>query len=164
MNHSQHNSIISFIWGIADDVLRDVFVRGKYRDVILPMTVLRRLDALLEPTKQRVLETNKFLEEHGIDDKSALSGENGSGLPFFNTSEWTLTRLAHTTEKNELGRRFVEYLDGFSDNVRDIIDKFRLRDQIKTLVEADALLILIQRFTDGRINLSPDPVLTAYGA
>ena len=164
MNHSQHNSIISFIWGIADDVLRDVFVRGKYRDVILPMTVLRRLDALLEPTKQRVLETNKFLEEHGIDDKSALSGENGSGLPFFNTSEWTLTRLAHTTEKNELGRRFVEYLDGFSDNVRDIIDKFRLRDQIKTLVEADALLILIQRFTDGRINLSPDAVLTAYGA
>ncbi len=55
MDHGTHNSIVNFTWGIADDVLRDVFVRGKYRDVILPMTVVRRLDALLEPTKRQAL-------------------------------------------------------------------------------------------------------------
>lgn len=165
MNHSQHNQIISFIWGIADDVLRDVFVRGKYRDVILPMTVLRRLDVLLEPTKERVLKTRKFLEEHDIRDSSALkSEESGSGLPFYNTSEWTLKGLLQITNQEELRRCFENYLNGFSPEVRDIIDKFKLRDQLKTLVEADALHLLISRFTDGRINLSPEPVLSPYGA
>lgn len=164
MNHTQHNGIISFIWGIADDVLRDVFVRGKYRDVILPMTVLRRLDALLETSKHRVLETAKWLDENNIDDKGSLcSPTSGSGYPFYNTSQWTMKSLLQITETNELERCFIEYLNGFSDNVRDIIDKFRLRDQIKTLREAQALYILLQRFTDGRINLSPQPVKSPRG-
>lgn len=165
MNHAQHNQIIAFIWGIADDVLRDVFVRGKYRDVILPMTVLRRLDALLEPTKGRVLETYKFLEENQIEDRSALlSKENGSGLAFYNTSQWTLKGLLQVTNQDELGRCFVEYLNGFSPNVGEIIDKFHLRDQLKTLVADKSLHLLISRFTEGRLNLSPDPVLSPLGA
>ncbi len=66
MDQAAHNKIVSFIWGIADDVLRDLFVRGKYRDVILPMFVLRRLDAVLEPTKKQVLETKAMLDQAGI--------------------------------------------------------------------------------------------------
>ncbi len=164
MNHSQHNSIVSFIWSIADDVLRDVFVRGKYRDVILPMTVLRRLDALLETSKDQVLQTNQFLEEQGIDDKLALtSREHGSGLPFYNISPYTLRRLLD--QPTHIEANFRAYLDGYSDNVRDIIEKFRLRDQIKTLIEADALYYLVQKFTDvSKINLSPLPTLTQHGA
>ena len=164
MNHAQHNQIISFIWSIADDVLRDVFVRGKYRDVILPMTVLRRLDALLEPTKDRVLETYDFIEENNIGVYDALgSPDQGSGYPFWNTSPYTLRRLLDSPTHIE--HNFRAYLDGYSPNVRDIIEKFRLRDQIKTLVEADALYLLIGRFTDtNRINLSPDATRNALGA
>ncbi len=66
MEQAQINWIAIFIWGIADDVLRDIYVRGKYRDVILPMTVLRRLDAVLEPTKQAVLDMKATLDGAGI--------------------------------------------------------------------------------------------------
>lgn len=156
MDHSTHNSIVSLIWGIADDVLRDVFVRGKYRDVILPMTVIRRLDCLLEPTKDKVLDRDAFLEKQKITQKAAaLSG--ASGYPFYNTSRFTLKRLLD--EPSQVEANFREYLRGFSDNVQNIIDKFKLRNQIETLVEANCLYPLIQKFTGKDINLSPDPVL-----
>ena len=97
MNHSVHNQIVSFIWGIADDVLRDIFVRGKYRDIILPFTVLRRIDVLLEPSKEKVLKTNQFLIENKIDDKTGLT--KLSGYPFYNTSPFTMGLNGPTDSK-----------------------------------------------------------------
>src|SRR5947209_10352300 len=92
MDHAQHNQIVSFIWGVADDVLRDVFVRGKYRDVILPMCVLRRLDAVLESTKQSVLDTKAILDEANItEQREALC--SASGQAFYNTSKFSLRDL-----------------------------------------------------------------------
>lgn len=89
--------LVSFIWSIADDVLRDVFVRGKYRDIILPFTVLRRLDVLLEETKEKVLETNAFLEKEEIDNKSAL--KDFSGYPFYNASRFTMGKNCEENAK-----------------------------------------------------------------
>ena len=163
MNHQQHTQIVSFIWSVADDVLRDDFVRGKYRDIILPMTVLRRLDTLLEPSKNAVLEQDAFLEANGISEKhDALC--NAAGQSFYNTSPWTLKSLLGIGSLPEMGRCFVDYLNGFSLNVRDILDKFGLRGQIDKLVEKGSLRLLIEKFTDGRINLSPNPVLSPLGA
>ncbi|MCC5878246.1 MAG: SAM-dependent DNA methyltransferase [Candidatus Sumerlaeia bacterium] len=156
MDHSTHNTIVSFIWGIADDVLRDVFVRGKYRDVILPMTVIRRLDCLLEPTQDKVLQTDAFLEGKKITQKAAALSK-ASGYPFYNTSRFTLRRLLD--EPSQVEANFREYLRGFSDNVVQIIDKFKFRNQLETLVEANCLYPLIQKFTHKDINLSPEPAL-----
>src|SRR5690554_5902927 len=89
MNNKVHNQIVSFIWSIADDVLRDDFVRGKYRDIILPFTVLRRLDALLIPSKEEVLQGHKFLKENEIDDLSGLTHQ--SKFPFYNISGFTFS-------------------------------------------------------------------------
>jgi type I restriction enzyme M protein len=117
MNPKVHNQIVSFIWSIADDVLRDVFVRGKYRDIILPFTVLRRLDALLVPTKNKVLEANAFLEENKINEKKAL--ENQSGYPFWNISKFTFESLLD--DALNIDSNLEAYLDGFSPNVEQII-------------------------------------------
>jgi type I restriction enzyme M protein len=160
MNHATHNAIVSFIWGIADDVLRDVYVRGKYRDVILPMTVIRRLDCLLEPTTDEVLRWNAFLEQQGIHNREAAL-RKASGYLFYNTSRFTLRRLLD--EPTQVEANFRNYLDGFSENVQVIIEKFRLRNQIQTLVESNRLYALIQRFVAKEINLSPQPVLAADG-
>ena len=156
MTHATHNAIVSFIWGIADDVLRDVFVRGKYRDVILPMTVIRRLDCLLEETKDKVLQQDAFLERENITQKAAALTK-ASGYPFYNTSKFTLRRLLD--EPSQIEANFREYLRGFSENVQNIIDKFKFRNQLDTLVEANCLYPLVQKFTSKDINLSPRPVL-----
>lgn len=160
MNHSQHNQIVGFIWGIADDVLRDVFVRGKYRDLILPMTVLRRLDALLEPTHDAVGREKQFLDENGIFDDKALC--DVSGYPFYNTSPFTLKTLLD--EPSQLRANFEAYLAAFSPNVREIIEKFSIHSYLHKLAESNRLYPLIQRFCEPRMNLSPQPVLNAYGA
>lgn len=158
MNQTVHNKLISFIWSIADDCLRDVYVRGKYRDVILPMVVLRRLDALLEPSKDKVLEevvfqreTMKFTE---FDDKGMCSA---SGYVFYNTSEWTLSKLfANATNSQQiLLGNFQDYLNGFSENVQEIISKFKLRSQIKHMAENDVLLDVLEKFTSPDINVTP---------
>src|SRR5881394_3374997 len=86
MDQATHNKIVSFIWGIADDVLRDLFRRGKYPDVILPMCVIRRMDAVLEPTKQKVLETRKMLDEAGITEQRAALCD-AAEQAFYNTSK-----------------------------------------------------------------------------
>lgn len=161
-NNGTLNWIANFIWGIADDVLRDVYVRGKYRDVILPMTVIRRLDAVLEPTKAAVLSMKKQLDQAGIANQHAALCQ-ASGEAFYNTSEFTLRDLKARTRQQQLKADFESYLDGFSPNVQEILDKFKLRNQIPTLVEADILGSLIEKFLDASINLSPNPVLGANG-
>jgi len=158
MDQATHNKIVSFIWGIADDVLRDVFVRGKYRDVILPMCVLRRLDAVLEPTKKAVLETKKMLDEQGITEQQAAL-RDAAGQAFYNTSAFTLRDLKSRGSEQSLRQDFEAYLDGFSQNVQDILLNFEFRNTIPRLSKADALGTLINKFLDPDINLSPDPVL-----
>ncbi|MDX2231092.1 MAG: class I SAM-dependent DNA methyltransferase [Leptolyngbyaceae cyanobacterium bins.349] len=158
MDQSLQTKLVSFIWSIADDCLRDVYVRGKYRDVILPMFVLRRLDCLLEETKDAVMEEVRFQrEEAGFTtlDPSAL--QDTSGYVFYNLSDWTLTKLVQTATNNRqiLEQNFKAYLDGFSDNVKEIIQKFDLRSQIRKMVQADVLLDVLEKFTSPYINLSP---------
>jgi len=162
MNQTTHNSIVSFIWGIADDVLRDVYVRGKYRDVILPMTVIRRLDAVLEPTKDAVLAMKKQLDEAGVANQHAALCQ-AAGEAFYNVSPFTLRNLKNRARQHQLKADFEAYLDGFSPNVQEILDKFKFRNQIPTLIEADILGHLIEKFLDTRINLSPRAVRDTEG-
>ena len=162
MNQSTHNAIVNFIWGIADDVLRDVYVRGKYRDVILPMTVIRRLDAVLEPTKDDVLAMKKQLDAAGVANQHAALCQ-ASGEAFYNVSPFTLRDLKNRAKQQQLKADFEAYLDGFSPNVQEILEKFKFRYQIPTLIEADILGHLIEKFMDPRINLSPNPVRDTEG-
>ncbi len=156
MQNGQLNWITNFIWGIADDILRDVFVRGKYRDVILPMTVIRRLDAVLEPTKEEVLRMNEQLDKASIANKEQALCK-AAGEAFYNISPFRLRDLTSRGKQQQLKADFEAYLDGFSPNVQEILDKFKFRNQIDTLVEADALGPLITKFVDPSINLSPRP-------
>ena len=159
MNQKVHNQIVSFIWSIADDVLRDVFVRGKYRDIILPFTVLRRLDALLVPTKDKVLEANAFLIKQNIDDKKAL--ENQSGYPFWNISKFTFETLMN--DADNIDTNLEAYLDGYSPNVQEIISKFKLRNQLETMKEAGVTYLLIEKLCNKEINLSPNEAKNSKG-
>ncbi len=154
--------IANFIWGIADDVLRDVYVRGKYRDVILPMTVIRRLDAVLEPTKQTVAKMKSLLDAAGSADQQAALC-HASGEAFYNTSNFTLRDLKARAKQQQLKSDFEAYLDGFSPNVQEILEKFKFRNQVATLVEADILGSVIEKFLDPLINLSPKPVYDSQG-
>ncbi|WP_306120451.1 MULTISPECIES: class I SAM-dependent DNA methyltransferase [unclassified Roseitalea] len=155
-------NISNFIWNIADDVLRDVYVRGKYRDVILPMTVIRRLDAVLEPTKDAVLAMKAQLDKAGVANQHAALCQ-ASGEAFYNTSPFRLRDLASRARRQQLKVDFEAYLDGFSPNVQEVLDKFKFRNQIPTLIEADALGFLIEKFLDPSVNLSPKPVLHTDG-
>lgn len=157
MDNQVHNQIVSFIWSIADDCLRDVYVRGKYRDVILPMTVIRRLDALLEDSKEAVLDMKKKLDAAGIDNQwPALC--NVAGQAFCNASPFLLKDLTSRAKKQTLKSDFEAYLDGFSPNVKEILEKFKFRNQIDTMIEADILGAVIEKFISSDINLSPNPV------
>ena len=157
------NWIANYIWGIADDVLRDLYVRGKYRDVILPMTVLRRLDAVLEDTKRAVLDMQATLDAAGVvEQDSAL--RQAAGQAFYNTSKFTLRDLKARANRQQLTADFEAYLDGFSPNVQDILDNFEFRNQIPRLSRADALGTLIEKLTSPDINLSPAPVRNADGS
>jgi len=160
---TQHLSwITNFIWGIADDVLRDVYVRGKYRDVILPMLVIRRLDAVLERTKPAVLDMKRNLDVAGVANQGAALRQ-AAGQAFFNASPYTLRDLKSRAKIQQLRADFDAYLDGFSPNVQEILDKFKFRNQTQTLVDADILGSLIEKFLDHRINLSPEPALDNDG-
>jgi type I restriction enzyme M protein len=152
------NWIANFIWGIADDILRDLYVRGKYRDVILPMTVLRRLDALLEPTKQAILDMKASLDKAGIVHQDQALRQ-AAGHSFYNTSKFTLRDLKARANQQQLKADFEAYLDGFSPNVQDILEKFEFRNQLPRLSKADALGTLIEKLLSPDINLSPNPVL-----
>lgn len=145
--------IANFIWGIADDVLRDVYVRGKYRDVILPMIVLRRLDIVLESTKAEVLKQKEWLDKEKIvDQEQPLRA--AAKQPFYNTSAFTLRDLSNRTKTQQLRVDFEHYLDGFSKNVQDIITNFEFRNQIDRLSKANALGTLIEKFIDPKLDLA----------
>ncbi len=163
MEQGQLNWIANFIWGIADDVLRDLYVRGKYRDVILPMTVLRRLDALLEPTKKAVLDMKTALDKERITNQDRALRQ-AAGQAFYNTSKFTLRDLKARASQQQLKADFEAYLDGFSPNVQDILEKFEFRNQIPRLSKADALGTLIEKFLSPDISVSPKPVLSADGS
>ncbi len=160
MTNTQHNQIVGFIWSIADDVLRDVYTRGKYRDIILPFTVLRRLDALLEPTKDKVLEMHGKLDKMKIDNQSPQL-KKIAGYVFYNTSPYTFKKLLN--EPGNIRQNLENYLDGFSSNVQDIISKFKLRNQLDTMEEGNITFPLIEKFCSSQINLSPDPVKNKDG-
>jgi type I restriction enzyme M protein len=148
------SKIASFIWGITDDVLRDLFKRGKYPDVILPMCVIRRLDAVLEPTKEKVLKTKEMLDQAGIvAQDGALKA--AAGQAFYNTSKFTLRDLTSRGNAQRLLADFEDYLNGFSPNVQDILENFKFRNHLQPLSRADALGTLISKFLDPDMDLSP---------
>ena len=163
LNNGDLNWVTNYIWGIADDVLRDLYVRGKYRDVILPMTVLRRLDAVLEGSKQAVLAMKATLDAAGLVEQDAALRQ-AAGQAFYNTSRFTLRDLRARASRQQLTADFEAYLDGFSPNVQDILDNFEFRNQIPRLSRADALGTLVEKLTAPDINLSPAPVLNADGS
>jgi len=153
MTNAEVTWIANFIWGIADDVLRDLYVRGKYRDVILPMIVLRRLDAVLGPTKVDVLAMRENLDAKGVvNQESAL--KSAAKQPFYNTSKFSLKDLRNRTSQQQLRADFEDYLDGFSSNVQDILTNFEFRNQIPRLSKADALGTLIEKFLDPQLKLN----------
>ena len=154
MDQTVHNKIVSFIWGIADDVLRDLFKRGKYPDVILPMCVIRRMDAVLEPSKQKVLDTKKMLDSARITEQRAALCD-ASGHAFYNTSKFTLRDLKSRGSQQQLLADFEDFLNGFSPNVQDILENFKFRNQLQSLSRSDSLGTLINKFLDPDIDLSP---------
>jgi len=161
-DQSQIKWVADFIWNIADDRLRDVYVRGKYRDVILPFTVLRRIDAVLEPTKQAVLERKRLLDSAKVANQDGAL-QAAAGQAFYNVSEFTLAKLKASAAGQRLREDFIAYLDGFSPNVQEILTKFNFRNQIQKLVDAHILGYLIEDFLDPEVNLSPLPVKDADG-
>lgn len=163
MDDATYSRIISFIWGIADDCLRDLYVRGKYRDVILPMTVIRRLDAVLGDTKPAVLEMKENLEAANVVEMDAAL-RHAAGQAFYNTSKFKLADLKSRAKREQLEDDFRDYLDGFSPNVQEIINNFEFRNQIKRLSKADVLGTLIEKLLDPSVNLSPKAVLHGDGS
>lgn len=158
MNHSAHNKLVSFIWSIADDCIRDVYVKGRYRDVILPMVVLRRLDTLLEPSKTKVLDEVKYqLTEMGATELDDEPLKEASGYVFFNTSKWTMRKLVESATNNQqiLVANTEEYLNGFSGNVKEIIECFKLKEVVRHMAAKDILLDVLQKFISPKINLTP---------
>ncbi|GMV38601.1 MAG: hypothetical protein AMXMBFR64_03170 [Myxococcales bacterium] len=155
--------ITNFLWGIADDCLRDLYVRGKYRDVILPMTVIRRLDAVLEGTKAEVLAMKGRLDAAGIANQDQALRQ-AAGQAFYNTSRFTLRALKNRGTQQVLRADFEDFLDGFSPNVQEILDNFEFRNQLPRLSRADALGTLIEKLLSPDINLSPNPVLLGDGS
>ncbi|MCL2165274.1 MAG: type I restriction-modification system subunit M [Oscillospiraceae bacterium] len=162
MDNQTYNTIVSFIWGIADDCLRDVYVRGKYRDVILPMTVIRRLDAVLEDTKDDVLAMKKNLDAAAIVNQTEALCQ-AAKQTFCNSSQFRLKDLTSRANQQKLKSDFIEYLDGFSPNVQGILEKFKFRVQIDTMADADILGAVIEKFVSPTVNLSPFPVLDDVG-
>lgn len=162
MDYSLTNWIANFIWGIADDVLRDLYVRGKYRDVILPMVVIRRLDALLEPNKKAVMDMKVILDQEKIVHQDQALRQ-ASTFAFYNSSKFTMRDLRNRASQQQLKADFEAYLDGFSPNVQDILEKFEFRNQIPRLSKADVLGTLIEKLLSPEINLSPNPVMNGNG-
>ena len=162
MEKANFGQLVSFLFGIANDCLVDVYDVGDYRKIILPMMVIRRFDAVLEPTKKKVLEMKEKLDAAGITEQDeALCSTAGEA--FCNSSPYTLSDLKSRTNQQQLRADFILYLDGFSQNVQDIIKKFEFRNQIDKLSDHDILGLLISKFTDQSINLSSRPVTTAAG-
>ena len=152
-NALEYNKLISFIWSVADDCLRDVYVRGKYRDVIIPMTVIRRFDAIIESKKTNIMEIKEMAETHSWDVGKTL--DTATGLPFYNTSNFCLKDLKYETNRQNLKKNFEEYLNGFSENIKEILQKFDFNNQLTKMTDAGILGSVIEKFTSSELNLSP---------
>lgn len=163
MDQQIYNKLVSFIWAIASDCLVDIYDVGDYRKIILPFMVIRRFDAVLEPTKDKVLAMKENLEGQGMTNIAPALCKV-AGEAFCNSSPYTLTDLRSRTNQQQLKADFNLYLDGFSDNVQDIINRFEFRQQIEKLSSNDVLGLLIKRFTSPEINLSSRPVLNDDGS
>lgn len=162
MNTSQYNQLFSFIWNIANDVLVHAFEKGEYKKIILPFMVLRRIDVLLEPTKEAALAKKEFCDKNHLTDYTPFLTQI-TGYPFYNTSAFTMKTLKNEIDPQRLKMNIIEYFNGFSQDVQDIIDKFKLRQQVDNLTEAGRLGSLLEKFTDDNINLSVKPVLDDKG-
>jgi len=162
MNTSQYNQLFSFIWNIANDVLVHAFEKGEYKKIILPFMVLRRIDVLLEPTKQAALAKKEFCDRNRLTDYTPFLTQI-TGYPFYNTSAFTMKTLKNEIDPQRLKMNIIEYFNGFSQDVQDIIDKFKLRQQVDNLTDAGRLGSLLEKFTDDNINLSVKPVLDDKG-
>lgn len=162
MEQAQYSKLFSFLWNIANDVLVHAFEKGKYKDIIMPMLVLRRIDVLLEPTKNKVLERKEQLDKFGVTNQDQTLCM-ASGFPFYNTSKFTLKSLTNETDPQRLKLNFIDYINGYSNDVLEIIEKFHLRQQIDNLTETERLGTLISKFTDSNINLSIKPVVDDEG-
>lgn len=155
INTQSLQPVINFLWTVADVVLVNTYQKGKYKDVILPMVVIRRLDLLLEPTKDQVLKTfSEYKSKLQNLDSLLTNSKHGSGLAFYNTSKFTLKKLLD--DPKNLRSNFENYLNGFSENVQDIIKQFKFRNEIETLDEADILYSLIEKFCSPKVELHPD--------
>lgn len=162
MNQANYSSLFSFIWNIATDVLVYAFDKSEYKKIILPMMVLRRVDVLLEPTKKQVIERKKLLDDNHIDNQAPLLYEV-TGYPFYNTSQFTMKTLKSEVDAQRLKMNFIEYLNGFSKDVQDIVEKLHLRQVVDNLTETERLGSIIEKFTSDAINLSNRPVLDDEG-
>lgn len=160
-NALEYNKLISFIWSVADDCLRDVYVRGKYRDVIVPMTIIRRFDAIIEPHKSKILEYKKMAEDNRLDIEETLN--TMVELPFYNISNFNLKDLRHETNRQNLKKNFEEYLNGFSDNIKEILEKFDFTSQLRKMTNAGILGSVIEKFTSKEMNLSPYDEVNSKG-
>ena len=164
MNQSQYNQLFSFLWNIANDVLVQAFEKGKYKEIIMPMLVLRRLDILLEPTKEQVLERKALFEQQNLPEASRNELlKSITRLPYFNVSPYTMKSLRGEPNSARLLQNFRAYLNGFSDDVQDIIGKFDLMHHAEKLNEVGRLGAIIEKFTDERINLGITPVVDDDG-
>lgn len=162
MEKTNFGQLVSFLFSIANDCLVDIYDVGDYRKIILPMMVIRRFDAVLEPTKEKVMNMKKKLDDAGITEQDeALCAEAKEA--FCNSSPYTLSDLKSRTNQQQLKADFILYLDGFSQNVQDIINRFEFRNQIDKLSDHDVLGLLISKFTSQSINLSSRPVTTPSG-
>ena len=162
MEQSQYNQLFSHIWNIATDVLVYAFEKGEYKNIIMPMMVLRRIDVLLEPTKEALLKQKELLDNNHIDNQDPILFMT-TGFPFYNTSKFTMKTLKSETDPLRLKLNFTDYLNGFSKDVQDILDKFHIRQKVDNLTEAERLGSIIEKFTDDKINLSIQPVLNEKG-
>ncbi|MCD8291556.1 MAG: type I restriction-modification system subunit M [Prevotella sp.] len=165
MEQIQYNQLFNFIWNIANDVLVHAFVKGDYKKIILPMMVLRRFDILLEPKHEVILKQKEILDKIKIPVSSQEPALfQVSGYPFCNTSRFTMKILRAETNQTRLKQNFLEYLDGFSKDVQDIIDKFKFKQQVDNLSNTGRLGTIIEKFTDENINLGINPILNEDGS
>ncbi|WP_069098645.1 type I restriction-modification system subunit M [Mesomycoplasma ovipneumoniae] len=160
----EYNKLISFIWSVADDCLRDVYVRGKYRDVIIPMTLIKRFDSVIEPKKANIMELKEMAEKQRSDVRKTLDIRvKRLKLPFYNISNFCLKDLRHETNKQNLKKNFEEYLNGFSENVKEILQKFDFNRQLEKMTDAGILGSVIEKFTSSELNLSPYDEINSSG-
>lgn len=156
METQQYNKLFSFIWNIANDVLVHAFEKGDYKKIILPFTVLRRIDVLLDESKKAVLDKKAFCDKNKLPYEQFLP--QVTGYPFYNASAFQMTTLKSEIDPQRLKMNVIEYFNGFSSDVQDIIDKFQLRHWVDALTNKGRLGSILDKFTDSSINLSIKPV------